>query len=148
MANFGLKNAADLARFAEVSWSTASQWLAGSVPRKLALINLASRLHVTASWLETGEGVKEPVNLKEALAAKARVNVSEESCMREDPAPYRAGPDYLAEIVKLAHTADLPSLLDTMENLSKSAGVSSPAAAAVAQMIPIVRNRLKETPDT
>lgn len=63
MGEFHLKSPADLAKFADVGWSTANQWLNGSIPRKHALDALASRLRVTSTWLLTGEGDKTPVNL-------------------------------------------------------------------------------------
>lgn len=88
MAKFNLKNAADLARFAHVSWSTAKQWLDGSIPRKLALFDLASRLEVTASWLETGEGDKTPVNLAAIRELRGRVYEAGPPVLREDAAAY------------------------------------------------------------
>lgn len=69
MKERGIKTPTELSKFAEVGWSTAKQWLEGSIPRKHVLHNLASKFRVTSSWLLTGEGSKEPVNLK-AIEAK------------------------------------------------------------------------------
>lgn len=134
-----------IAEMAGVHPVTISKYLAGKrIPASEELHNLASVLRVNTSWLLGSSDDKIPVNLA-AVLAREEGDKTGESTLREEAASYRAGPDYLAEIVKLSHTADLSSLLDTMENLSKSAGVTSPAAAAVAQMVPIVRDRLNQT---
>lgn len=72
MKKNGLESAADLAKFADVGWTTANQWLTGTIPRKASLHNLASRLRVTSEWLMTGEGDKEPVNLQQVKDLEAQ----------------------------------------------------------------------------
>lgn len=119
-------NNSTLGRALGVTHTTVARWLGGSMPAGDMFQKLADHLCVSAQWLMGSDDAQENV-------------------LREESPPYRAGPDYLAEIVKLSHTADLADLLDTMESLSKTAGVTSPAAAAVAQMIPIVRSRIQES---
>lgn len=145
MEKFGLSSAADLAKFAGVAWSTANQWLNGAVPRRLALLQLASQLEVTATWLETGEGVKEPVNLQAIRAARNRANAGSEITLRDQAWTPDALPDgYLSEIIKLSASADLSQLLDTMESLSKNHPGDPRVSNAVGEMAVIVRNRLQK----
>jgi transcriptional regulator with XRE-family HTH domain len=112
-----------------ISHSAVSRWTSGSLPRTARMAELARILCVPVSWLESGG---------ESLFPAAATRVC------EDEVSYGAKPFYLGEILKLAESADLSSILDTMEALSQSASSGNrDASATIAQMIPIVRRRLE-----
>lgn len=112
MQRFSLESAADLSKFADVAWTTANQWLEGSIPRKLALMNLASRLEVTAKWLETGVGDREPVNLRAVQALRNHVNETGSS-----PETDAVAALYSDLVLKMLPRMDLEKLIEVAEYL-------------------------------
>lgn len=146
MQKFGLHSVADLSRFACVGWSTANQWLAGSVPRKLALLDLASRLHVTAQWLETGTGEKEPVNSKAVQARKDSRLRDTQITLKEEPPAYGkpVSPTDATMEILLAQTLrflDNESLFEQMVDYSKKADAGNPNAARACALAKAEINR-------
>lgn len=150
MRRLGIKSSAELARFAHVGWSTANQWLHGSIPRKLALFDLASRLQVNAEWLETGEGEKEPCDLQPVknsnLAAEIRNHANaklEDSCGTSPPDSL--SPDYKSIFMKIAEDTPINSLLDRLEELAEdSIRGDCSASHAIHILAPIIRRRIAE----
>lgn len=149
MEKFGIRNAAELARFARVSWSTAKQWLEGSIPRKLALFDLASRLHVTAQWLETGEGDKTPVNLEAVLNRQHHTNEMSAAVLRDEQATYSTpGLDatlaYRETIIRLIPEFTTEQLLQLAEMLQSS---KPPGYVLILdQVLPMLRERSPKEP--
>lgn len=102
-----------------------------SNPSSEVVKRLAEVLEVPISWLLAEESPS--------------ANYSEpQSIVKEDSPSYGSPPTYLNELVKLAASADIVSILQTMEQISKSAAAGNlDASHAIAQMIPIVRSRLE-----
>lgn len=144
MKRHGLESAADLAKFSEVGWSTANQWMKGSIPRKLALSDLAGRFKVAVSWLESGYGPKEPANLKAAHAMQSRIYEAENhaNVVQEEYSPpkrdetlalARARTERYSNAAGEALEETLTDLRDLLEILAGSGPQLSPAMLAAAK---------------
>lgn len=111
MASHNLKTTADLARFAEVGWSTAKQWMSGTTPRKHSLDSLASHLGVTSTWLATGEGDREPVNAKAIKRLK-------EGFVSEPESRFNDGHSHFEDVLRqVISTMPTETVLDHIKKL-------------------------------
>ncbi len=122
-------NKSTLGKALNVTHSTVSRWLAGSIPNEETANSLARILGVSAQWLISGDGP---------------------NTVNDDTSPY--GSDHLdAEdaLIRLASTADTKWLVERLEVLMDAAAAGDRKSAAVAKMIlPIVRDRIPGPPAT
>jgi hypothetical protein len=112
MSSSNIKTPTQLAAFADVGWSTAKQWLDGSIPRKHVLENLAEKFHVNPHWLLTGEGEKDPVT-KEFEKNEPSLDNSDDISLESIEQQWRL------TIAEYARDLPLDKLLDLSEVISK-----------------------------
>ena len=106
MKTRGLSTPAELAAFADVGWSTAKQWLSGTMPRKRWIVALADHFCVNEKWLETGEG--EPEDLPPMLA-------EEEAEYNKASPKDRAWQKFFVRQAKLLPAEKMIEALDTLK---------------------------------
>lgn len=137
----GSRSQAEFAEFLGItSQQTYQNYERGRIPKLPILQQISQRTGVSLSWLMTGEGEKTP-NVE---SGKMQDSKETENVLREDVGVYRTTSEYLEMVVSLAETADLNSLLDTLENLARiSSQGDKRATDAIGRMVPIIRRRIE-----